>query len=113
MSVRASAISRPIGFGGLRQKLEAEADKSERSINSEILWRLGQTFGEEWQRFVARMEERERSEQELRNRMMQDPEIQQWFTNAIAKFHKKTGREVRCATKAKAAFASVASKVGN
>jgi hypothetical protein len=73
---------------GLRQKLEAEAQKSERSINSEILWRLGQTFGEEWQRFVARMEERERSEQELRERIAQDPKFQKLFAEMIAK-HKE------------------------
>jgi hypothetical protein len=70
---------------GLRQKLEAEAEKSERSINSEILWRLGQTFGEEWQRFVARMEERERSRQELRNRIAQDPKFQKMMDEFIAK----------------------------
>jgi len=62
---------------GLRQKIEAEAANAERSMNSEILYRLGQTFGEEWQRFISRVEEREKGEQEHRQKMveqlLQDP----------------------------------------
>jgi hypothetical protein len=63
----------------LRKALDAEAEKANRSLNSEILWRLGQTFGEEWQRFIAGVEEREKSEQEHRQKMveqlLQDPEF--------------------------------------
>ena len=33
---------------GLRRKLVSAAEKNARSLNSEILWRLGQTFDEEW-----------------------------------------------------------------
>jgi Arc-like DNA binding domain len=61
---------------GLRQKIEAEAEKSERSMNSEILWRLGQTFGDEWQRFIAGVEEKEKREAELSERVMAN--IAQW-----------------------------------
>jgi hypothetical protein len=63
----------------LRQKIEAEAEKAERSMNSEILYRLGQTFGEEWQRFINGVEEREKREQELHQkrveRLLKDPEF--------------------------------------
>ncbi len=71
---------------GLRQKIEAEAKAAERSMNSEILWRLGQTFGEEWQRFIAGVEERERSEQERYDQMMQDPKMQKTLREVFAKY---------------------------
>jgi hypothetical protein len=74
---------------GLRQKLEAEAAEAKRSMNSEILWRLGQTFGEQWQRFIAGIEERERSEQELRDRMMENPALQKIVADLIAKHRAK------------------------
>jgi len=70
---------------GLRQKLEVEAKTAERSMNSEILWRLGQTFGDEWQRFIAGVEERERNEQQQRQRWLQDPKIQEAVWEAIKK----------------------------
>lgn len=83
----------------LRQKIEAEAEKAERSMNSEILYRLGQTFGEEWQRFIAGVEEREKSEQEWRQRMLQDPEVQKgiWevIRKAIPDFDERYGKRPR------------------
>ena len=64
---------------GLRQKIEAEALKAERSMNSEILYRLGQTFGPEWQRFINGVEEQERRDEKFRRKMveqlLQDPEF--------------------------------------
>ena len=69
----------------LRQKIEAEAEKAERSMNSEILYRLGQTFGEEWQRFINGVEEREKSEEEWRQRMLQDPKVQKGIWEVIKK----------------------------
>jgi hypothetical protein len=62
---------------GLRQKIEAEANKANRSMNSEILWRLGQTFGEQWQRFVAGVEEKEKEREERVDQMMQDPHFRE------------------------------------
>jgi predicted metal-dependent peptidase len=70
---------------GLRQKLEAEAEKAERSINSEILWRLGHTFNAEWQGLIAEVEKREKELEEFRERMMQSPELQKIVGNLIAK----------------------------
>jgi Arc-like DNA binding dprotein len=61
----------------LRQRLDAEAEKANRSLNSEILWRLGQTFGEAWQRFIAGIEEKEKEHQEHVDQMMQDPRLRE------------------------------------
>jgi hypothetical protein len=69
----------------LRQALTAAAEKSERSLNSEILWRLGRTFGPEWQEFVTGMEDRERREQELRERVLQDPKMRKTLDELIAR----------------------------
>jgi hypothetical protein len=62
---------------GLRQKIETEATNANRSMNSEILWRLGQTFGEAWQRFIAGVEEKEKEHQEHVDQMMQDPRLRE------------------------------------
>jgi hypothetical protein len=69
----------------LREMLTAEAEKANRSLNSEILWRLGQTFGEEWKRFVAEMEDHERREREWVERMRKDPRLQEALVEIIAK----------------------------
>lgn len=73
----------------LRQKLEGEAEEAGRSINSEILWRLGQTFSEQWQRFIAGVEEREKKAEEVLERLAQSPEVQKIITDLIAKHEGK------------------------
>lgn len=73
----------------LRKTLVAEADKANRSLNSEILWRLGQTFGEQWQRFIAGMEALERNEQERLDRLMQDPKLREAVAKIVATLPKK------------------------
>jgi hypothetical protein len=70
----------------LRQKLNAEAEKAERSLNSEILWRLGQTFSEEWQRFISGVEEKERKEKERFDQFMNDPRQQKAMTRLIEEY---------------------------
>lgn len=55
-----------------RRQLANAADKSGRSLNAEILWRLGQTFGEEW---------RDRELKEL----MSDPKFIARLAEAVAK----------------------------
>ena len=70
---------------GLRQKLEAEAEKAERSMNSEILWRLGHTFSAEWQEFIAVIVEREKKVEELGKRMMESPALQKIVSDLVAK----------------------------
>jgi hypothetical protein len=76
----------------LRVKLTSEADHNKRSLNSEILYRLDQTFGEEFLRFVTHQEEQERSEQERFERIRQDPRMQEVIAKIIADMPKKEGR---------------------
>jgi Arc-like DNA binding domain len=68
----------------LRRTLANEAEKANRSLNAEILWRLGQTLSEDWQRFIVGLEVREREEEELRERIMQNPEMQETLKRLIA-----------------------------
>jgi translation initiation factor 2 alpha subunit (eIF-2alpha) len=77
---------------GLRRKLVSAAEKNARSLNSEILWRLGQTFDEEWGRLVAGMEDQERRDQEFLDRMRQDPKMQKTLAEIIANLPDKKGR---------------------
>lgn len=81
---------------GLPQRLADEAEEAGRSLNSEILWRLGHTFGEEWEEFVGRAEERENQRQELLEEVRLRPEIQASLTKILARFKeqkkKKEGR---------------------
>jgi Mg2+ and Co2+ transporter CorA len=73
----------------LRRRLAHEADASNRSLNSEILWRLGQTFDEKWQQFIAGMEQIERDQREFTDRLMQNPEFREKMTEIIANMRKK------------------------
>jgi hypothetical protein len=50
----------------LRRKLAAEAEKSQRSLNSEILWRLGQSLGAEGASLV---EEYETLDQQVKRKL--------------------------------------------
>jgi translation initiation factor 2 alpha subunit (eIF-2alpha) len=74
---------------GLRAKLVSAAEKNGRSLNSEILWRLGQTFDEEWGRLTNQMEERQKRDQDLLERMRNDPELQKSLAEIIAKHIRK------------------------
>jgi hypothetical protein len=73
----------------LRRKLAHEAEKSERSLNSEILWRLGQTLTEEWQQFIAGMGKIETDEREFMDRMMQRPEFREKLSKIVAEIPRK------------------------
>jgi hypothetical protein len=68
----------------LRKQLDLAAEKSNRSLNSEILWRLGQTFGKEWMEFVGEMEQQERDDQERLERFMNNPEARARLSKIIA-----------------------------
>ena len=73
----------------LRKTLAMEAEKANRSLNSEILWRLGRTLSEQWREFIAGMEEQERTEQERRDQLMQDPKFQKSLSEIVARHLKK------------------------
>jgi Arc-like DNA binding dprotein len=64
----------------LRRKLANAAEENSRSLNAEILWRLGQTFGEDWQRYMARFEERERAARQL------SPELEKYVAEIVEKY---------------------------
>ena len=68
----------------LRRKLASAAEKNARSLNSEILWRLGQTFDEEWRQGVTEMEDQERRDEEFLERMRQNPKAQKALAEIIA-----------------------------
>ena len=51
---------------GLRKLLASQAEKSKRSLNSEIVWRLGQTLGPEGAWFI---EQYETTEEQLRRKL--------------------------------------------
>ena len=76
----------------LRAKVATEADRNKRSINSEILYRLDQTFGEEFLRFIGHQEEQERRDQEMLDKVRQDPKIQKVLGEIVARMRKKEGR---------------------
>jgi hypothetical protein len=73
----------------LRTTIAVEAAKAGRSLNSEILYRLGLTLDEKWQRFVAGVEEQEHSDQELLDRALENPKLQETLRNVIARMRKK------------------------
>ncbi len=61
----------------------AVVESAHRSLNSEILWRLGQTFSEQWQRFIAGIEEDEINRQEWMKRLVENPKFQQVMSEII------------------------------
>jgi hypothetical protein len=58
----------------LRQNLAVEAERNQRSLNGEIVWRLGQTFGEDWQKFIAQVEQAEAERKAATEALVSDPE---------------------------------------
>jgi ribosomal protein L2 len=78
---------------GLRQKLANEAEKANRSLNSEILFRLNKTLGPEFAELAKAAEERERREQEIEQetvkRIMQDPEMHSRIAKIVAQLSEK------------------------
>src|SRR5262245_44137569 len=79
----------------LRRQLANEAEKANRSLNSEILYRLGQTLSPEWRKFIAGMEEIERREQEYMEQAMQDPKVQETLRKIILEMRLKDGSQVK------------------
>jgi hypothetical protein len=76
----------------LRKRLAEEAEGNQRSLNSEILWRLGQTFDQVVREYIAQREEQEKREREMIDRAMQDPEQRKRLAEIISKMPKKGKR---------------------
>jgi hypothetical protein len=73
----------------LKRQLVSEAEKANRSLNSEILFRLSRTFGPEWQQLVLKVEDREKQEQEMLERISQHPKVQATLARVIAELREK------------------------
>jgi Arc-like DNA binding domain len=69
---------------GLRRKLAAEAEKSERSLNSEILWRLGQSLGTEGTGFLEQHEVAEEQVKTILDRIVHSPEVHKKLAEQLA-----------------------------
>lgn len=76
----------------MRRKLANAAEKNGRSLNSEILHRLDQTFGEEFLQFVAELEKRERLFLEALERAKQDPEKMKRLREILTETPEKEGQ---------------------
>jgi hypothetical protein len=68
----------------LRKRLSQDAEKNERSLNSEILYRLGQTYEPAWQEFIAGIERKEEADREVVDRLLQDPGFRDQITKFLA-----------------------------
>lgn len=76
----------------LRQGLAAQAEKNKRSLNSEILWRLGQTMDERWQEFIGASERQKQDDEEFIARMLADPKHQASIERIVSKMMKNEGK---------------------
>ena len=79
----------------LRTTIAVEAAKAGRSLNSEILYRLGLTLDEKWQRFVAGIEKEATSVAELRERVINSPEMAQIVNKLIERDRSSKGLKER------------------
>jgi len=80
---------------GLRQELAEEAEKSGRSLNAEILWRLGQTLSEGWQGVIAAEENIEKIEKELHERIINNPTLVERLAERVAKIPRRPTKKDR------------------
>ena len=69
----------------LRDRIAAEAEKAGRSINSEILHRLGLTLDQRWQEIITETEREERKEQELKEKFNERYETDPEYRKSVAK----------------------------
>jgi hypothetical protein len=80
---------------GLRRQLASAAEANARSLNSEILWRLGQSFGPQEQRLVAGTEREEKAVAELRERVINSPEMAEIVNKLIERDRSSKGLKER------------------
>jgi hypothetical protein len=79
----------------LRDRIAAEAEKAGRSINSEILHRLGLTLDQRWQEIISETEREEREDQQLWERANKRYETDPEYRKSVAKMlaQMETGRK--------------------
>ena len=69
---------------GLRRKLAQAANKNARSLNSEIVWRLGQSLGAEGAGFFEQHEAFEKQVERVLDEIVHSPEVQKKFVERLA-----------------------------
>jgi hypothetical protein len=69
---------------GLRRKLAQAADKNARSLNSEIVWRLGQSLGAEGEGFVEQHEAAEKHVRRIIDEIVHSPELHKKMVEQLA-----------------------------
>ena len=68
----------------LRRKLASAAEKNARSLNSEIVWRLGQTFGTEGNVLVSQHEANEIERARVLKEIVHSPEFREELVERLA-----------------------------
>jgi hypothetical protein len=86
----------------LRDSLNKSAEAADRSLNSEIVWRLTQSLAPEWPAFIASIEQREQSERLLLEALRQSPEamshvqeVMRQMRDNLVKENRQLGKELR------------------
>ena len=70
---------------GLRRKLANAANKNARSLNSEIVWRLGQSFGTEGGVLVDHHEAAEKERAKVLDEIVHNPEVHKKLVEQLTK----------------------------
>jgi len=70
---------------GLRRKLASSAEKNGRSLNSEIVWRLGQSFGSEGAAWSDQHETSEKGRDNFLKAMVNTPEFRWLAAETVAR----------------------------
>jgi hypothetical protein len=73
----------------MRKQIATEAERNKRSLNSEILWRLGETMDSRWVDYVAALERQEAADKEFIERMRANPETRALLSEIVSKMRKK------------------------
>jgi hypothetical protein len=71
---------------GLRRKLAAAAEKDARSLNSQVVWMLGQSLGGEGKEFFEQQEAYEAEIKKALDRMVNDPEVKKQLRDRVDEY---------------------------